>query len=79
MISTGSIYTLHEHLCLTILNRGRRLLPDDQQNTTLHVKYKRQIIPVLIRLILILTERNPSTNYITQTQNYPHFSLAIMY
>ena len=31
MISTGSIYTLHEHLCLTILNRGRRLLPDDQQ------------------------------------------------
>ena len=30
MISTGTIYTLHEHLCLTILNRGRRLLPDDQ-------------------------------------------------
>ena len=26
MISTGSIYTLHEHLFLTILNRGRRLL-----------------------------------------------------
>ena len=30
MTSTGSIYTLHEHLCLTILNRGRRLVPDDQ-------------------------------------------------
>ena len=34
MISTGSIYTLHEHLFLTILNRGRRLLPDDQQLTS---------------------------------------------
>ena len=33
MISTGSIYTLHEHLCVTILNRGRRLLPDDQLNS----------------------------------------------
>ena len=31
MISTESIYTLHEHLRLIILNRGRRLLPDDQQ------------------------------------------------
>ena len=30
MISTRSIYTLHEHLFLTVLNRGRRLLPDDQ-------------------------------------------------
>ena len=32
-------------------------------------------------LILILTECNPSTNYITQTQtqNNPHSSLAIMY
>ena len=34
MVPTGSIYTLHEHLCLTILNRGRRLLPDDQQAIT---------------------------------------------
>ena len=33
MISTESFYTLREHLCLTILNRGRRFLPDDQQNT----------------------------------------------
>ena len=33
-------------------------------------------------LILILIECNPSTNYMTQTQNNqinPHFSLAIMY
>ena len=31
MITTGSIYPLHEYLLLTILNRGRQLLPDDQQ------------------------------------------------
>ena len=30
-------------------------------------------------LILILIECNLSTNYMTQTQNNPHFSLAIMY
>ena len=33
-------------------------------------------------LILILIESNPSSNYMTQTQNNqinPHFSLAIMY
>ena len=30
MITTGSIYPFHEYLLLTILNRGRRLLPGDQ-------------------------------------------------
>ena len=30
MITTGSIYPLHEYLLLTVLNRGRRLLPGDQ-------------------------------------------------
>ena len=49
------------------------------QNSTLDVKYKRQIIPVNSNLILILIECNPSTNCMTQTQNNPHFSLAIMY
>ena len=27
MITTGSIYPLHEYLLLTVLNTGRRLLP----------------------------------------------------
>ena len=36
MISTGSIYTLHEHLCLTKSKRGRRLLPDDQLAEAAH-------------------------------------------
>ena len=31
MITTGSIYPLHEYLLLTVLNRGRQLLPGDQQ------------------------------------------------
>ena len=35
MITTGSIYPLHEYLLLTVLNRGRRLLPGDQLHYTL--------------------------------------------
>ena len=45
MISTGSIYTLDEHLCLTILNRRRRLLPDDQRKVD-KGEYSEQYISV---------------------------------
>ena len=31
MITTKSIYPLHEYLLLTVLNRGHQLLPGDQQ------------------------------------------------